>query len=58
MGRGRAQFVPHPGIIRSEYLRNIGYLAGLLELAISHQEKFLNLFPILTSRYAEKQIPS
>lgn len=39
-------------------LRNINNLAGLLELAINHQEKFLSLFPILTSKYAEKQLPS
>lgn len=30
-------------------------LGNLLELTIIHQEKFLSLYPILTSKYAEKQ---
>jgi hypothetical protein len=30
----------------------------MLSLAINHQEKFLALFPILTSKYAEKQLPN
>jgi hypothetical protein len=30
----------------------------MLSLAITHQEKFLSLFPILTSKYAEKQLPA
>jgi hypothetical protein len=42
----------------NNHLRNINKLASLLELAIVHQEKFLALFPILTSKYAEKQLPS
>jgi len=42
----------------NKHIRNINSLAQLLGLAIEHQEKFLNLFPILTSKYAEKQLPS
>lgn len=40
------------------YLSNIHTLAELLALAIAHQDKFLSLFPILTTRYAEQQLPA
>lgn len=30
----------------------------MLELAVVHQERFLALYPILTSKYAEKQLPN
>lgn len=40
----------------SQHLKNMANLTELLRLTIEHQEKFLTLYPILTSKYAEKQL--
>ena len=40
------------------YLKQMNSLIEMLELTLIHQEKFLDLYPILTSKYAEKQLSS